>query len=569
VNLSNKKENLLRKRYENFTLLSRTALHLANQGVSRNKFLEEVSRLFVQFCECTAVEIRLKMRGKTFICESVKDENKESRFGISSNNNSSIKNDYEKLSNLVIEKRFEENQKCISSNGSLWINNATQPLRLKIKSQKTQGLQEFSLQDKYQSFAFLPFDADEQKIGLLVLKSVKKNYYSKKDVEFYEAAAQTVGLAASDRRAQLELRERVKELSCLYKISQLREQSDISLDKILREILKVIPLSWLYPEITEAQIILDGQCYKTTNYDRGGDKLVAGIFINNVQRGSVEVVYVEQKQEIDEGPFLFEERSLINEISKQISQILERKQSKSEKERLEDQLRHADRLATIGQLVSGVAHELNEPLGGILGFSQLALKNSELKGQIREDIEKIVRASLHAREVVKKLRLFARQMPSIKERVNLNFIIEESLIFLEARCVKNDIKLTYDLYTNLPDIIADSSQIQQVIINLVVNAIQAMPEGGKLKIKTYPVDRYVIIIVDDTGIGISKENQSQIFIPFFTTKDVDEGTGLGLSVVHGIVLSHKGSIQVESELGKGTHFEVNFPIHSFDDDIQE
>ena len=160
-------------------------------------------------------------------------------------------------------------------------------------------------------------------------------------------------------------------------------------------------------------------------------------------------------------------------------------------------------------------------------------------------------------------------MQKLFSKILVYFIL--SIPFQEelSYCIKNDIKLTYDLFTNLPDIIADSSQIQQVIINLVVNAIQAMPEGGKLKIKTYPVDRYVIIIVEDTGVGILKENLSQIFIPFFTTKDVDEGTGLGLSVVHGIVLSHKGSIQVESELGKGTHFELIFPIYSFDDDEQD
>jgi len=562
VDIRNRKENILRKRYENFTILSRTTLHLANQGVPRNKFMEEVSRLFVFFGECDAVEIRLKVMGKNYICESIKNGNQKPRFEVISNEKPSIKNDYEKLSNLIIEKRFEDNQKNISINGSFWTGNADQPLRLKIKSKKAQGLQEFSIQGKYKSFAFFPFEVDEKKVGLLILKSIKKNYFSNKDVEFYEVAAQTVGVAASDRRAQLELRERVKELTCLYKISQLREQPDISLDKILQEMLNIIPPSWLYPEITEARIILDEKCYQTTNFEKGKYKLVAEISIDNIRRGSVEVAYVEEKREIDEGSFLSEERSLINEISKQISQIVERQQTKLEKEQLEDQLRHADRLATIGQLVSGVAHELNEPLGGILGFSQLALKNSELKGQIKEDIEKIEKASLHAREVVKKLRLFARQMPVTKERVNLNDIVEESLVFLETRCEKNDIKLVHDFSTNLPDVIADSSQLQQVVINLIVNSIQAMPEGGKLTIKTFSDDRYVYLIVEDNGLGISKENQSQIFLPFFTTKDVDEGTGLGLSVVHGIILSHNGVIQVESELEKGTRFEIKIPIEN-------
>jgi signal transduction histidine kinase len=305
---------------------------------------------------------------------------------------------------------------------------------------------------------------------------------------------------------------------------------------------------------------LDEHSYSTPNFQDGGQKQSADIVVAEEPRGSIEVVYTEKKPELDEGPFLSEERSLIEAIAREVELIVERKQIEEDKERLQEQLRHADRLATIGQLSAGIAHELNEPIGSILGFAQLVKKYPELSEQAIQDIEKITKASLHAREVVKKLMLFARQMPPQKIRVNLNQVIEEGLYFLESRCVKEGIKVARSLSPNLPEIIADSAQMTQVLVNIVVNAIQAMPCGGKLTIRTIASDRFVSLIVEDTGVGMSEKAVKQIFLPFFTTKDVGQGTGLGLPVVHGIVTSHGGSINVDSKLGQGTKFEIQLPI---------
>lgn len=146
---------------------------------------------------------------------------------------------------------------------------------------------------------------------------------------------------------------------------------------------------------------------------------------------------------------------MLDTVARQVALIIERRQTEEDKLKLQEQLRHADRLATIGQLAAGVAHELNEPLGSILGFAQLAKKCPGLPKQAEQDIEKIVNASLHAREVVKKLLIFARQMPTQKTKVNLNQIVEEGLYFLESRCVKQGIKLIRSLSPNLPEITAD------------------------------------------------------------------------------------------------------------------
>jgi two-component system NtrC family sensor kinase len=185
----------------------------------------------------------------------------------------------------------------------------------------------------------------------------------------------------------------------------------------------------------------------------------------------------------------------------------------------------------------------------------------ELVLQADRDLQKIVSAALYAREVIKKLLVFARQMPPRVHPVNLNRVIEESMYFLEGRCARGSIRVERDLARRLPDIEADASQLSQVVVNLVVNAIQAMEEGGTLTLSTLVQEEYVMLVVGDTGHGMTKDVRDKIFLPFFSTKDVDEGTGLGLAVVHGIVNAHNGSINVETRPGHGSRFEVRLPIH--------
>ncbi len=357
------------------------------------------------------------------------------------------------------------------------------------------------------------------------------------------------------------LKERVKELTCLYGIARIAEQLEVSLEEILRSIVELLPQAWQYPESTHSRILLDDHSYTTPGFQNTPYKQESDIFANGKLRGRVEIVYLEQKPDCDEGPFLKEERKLIDAIAREVGRIVERKEAEEEKARLRAQLIHADRLATIGQLAAGVAHELNEPLGNILGFAQLAKKCSALPQQALQDIEKIEKASLHAREVVKKLLFFSRQMPSRKSRVDLNKLIKESLYFLESRCAKEGIEVKYLLESELPEILADPSQLTQVIVNLVVNAIQAMSNGGRLTLQTISQgEKHVIFAVEDTGVGIREEIKEKIFLPFFTTKDSDLGTGLGLAVAHGIITSHNGIIDVKSKVGCGARFEITLPV---------
>jgi two-component system NtrC family sensor kinase len=185
---------------------------------------------------------------------------------------------------------------------------------------------------------------------------------------------------------------------------------------------------------------------------------------------------------------------------------------------------------------------------------------ADLPGQVYSDLDNIIKAALHSREVIKKLMFFSRQTPPRETLANLNQLIEDGIYLFESRCAKNGIIVTKKLYQNLPAIKADISQLQQVLTNLIVNALQAMPEEGELTIETSCDQDHVYLQVQDTGIGMTQETLKQIFLPFFTTKDIKQGTGLGLSVVHGIVESHGGSIDVESRIGHGSCFQIKFPL---------
>lgn len=242
------------------------------------------------------------------------------------------------------------------------------------------------------------------------------------------------------------------------------------------------------------------------------------------------------------------------------ARMLEREEIDAQEEALREQIRHADRLATIGQLAAGIAHELNNPLTDILGFAQLAANSPDLSEQTYEDIIKIVQSALYAREVIKKMLFFSRQTHPRETKANLNALVRDWMGFIEPRCAQNGIEVALALCEDLPDIAGDASQLNQVLINLVINAIHAMAEGGRLTIETRVRDRQVIMRVTDTGTGIPADIRDKIFLPFFTTKEVDKGTGLGLSVVYGIVTEHGGTISLESTEGEGTVFEILFPM---------
>jgi two-component system NtrC family sensor kinase len=539
--------------------LSRRILRSANQGVARADFTREVLSLLVDFSRCDEAGLRVN-EGSRYYCATLRrGEAQPFVFQMATRASDgadagSCAGDSEGLTTLcehVVRGGAESGLPWFTRNGSFWTGDATQP----VAGERLQ------LGGEYPSVVIMRFAVGEDSHGLLLLRSRQKSFYGEAEVEFYEGVAQTVGVALADRRAQAALRERVKELTCLYGIDQVRERENVSLPERLQAIVELLPPAWLYPAIAQARIQVDGIDYVTPGFHSGLRQLLTSdITVRGQRRGFVEVAYTEPRPALDEGQFLREERRLIDAVASQVASTLAHRQAEDDRERFEEQLRHADRLATIGQLAAGVAHELNEPLSSVLGFAQLARKTPGLPKPAADDIDKTVTAALHARDVVSKLMLFARQKMPTQGQVQLNEMVENGLLLLESRCAKAGIRLERRLDAGLPGIAGDSGQLLQVLVNLVVNALQATPAGGRIAISTEQTGDFVALTVADTGAGMTLEVLKQAFIPFFTTKPIGEGTGLGLSVVHGIVTAHGGRIEAESEPQKGSRFRVLLPI---------
>ncbi|MBN2378559.1 hypothetical protein JXM67_01995 [candidate division WOR-3 bacterium] len=564
---SDGKNSLILKKSHDFSELSRNILRLANRGMPRIEFQREISKMLIKFSGCDELELRIT-DGKLHYRWEASIKPKESyRFKklpfIQNEKGMPLPclpdgSGLEQTCRLLLGGDFNHSSPYFTKTGSFWTGNIEEVLNFQANNKTSLDLK--SNGDFY-SLAMIPFVIDQNNNGLIMLKKREKSFFSIEEIEFYEGVAQTLGIAMAGRRAQNALRERIKELSCVYGIAQLVELPGISQERILKGIANLLPPAMRYPDIASARISLDLKEYCSSPFHEDSRyRLTEEIIIDGEKRGSVEVFYSENRPELEVGLFLAEEQSLLGAVASQIGLIIERRQWVDEKNRLQEQLRHADRLATIGQLGAGVAHELNEPLGAILGFAQLAAKTESLPEQARKDIGKIENAAFHAREVVKKLLIFARQMPTNKTLVNLNRIVEEGLYFLESRCVKEGVKLVRDLADELPEITADPAQLNQVLVNLVVNALQASSSGDKLTIRTKRDENSIHLVVEDTGEGMNEEVQRQIFVPFFTTKEIGHGTGLGLPVVHGIVSSHGGIIEVESKVSKGSRFTIKLPI---------
>jgi len=233
------------------------------------------------------------------------------------------------------------------------------------------------------------------------------------------------------------------------------------------------------------------------------------------------------------------------------------------------QIYQSEKLAAVGQLAAGVAHEINNPLTGVLSYASFLLKRAEDRPDFKEDLEVIVRETKRCREIVKGLLDFARQLPPEKQACDITEIVERAVRIVQIQLAAHRVELRRNLRTDLPKIHVDANQLQQVLVNLLLNANVAIGEGGgTITLATDFAAREggarnqaqaIELRVSDTGCGIPPANLQRIFDPFFSTKGA-KGTGLGLAVAWGIVEKHNGRIEVESEVGKGTTFRVLLPI---------
>ena len=228
------------------------------------------------------------------------------------------------------------------------------------------------------------------------------------------------------------------------------------------------------------------------------------------------------------------------------------------------QLLQAEKMSSLGKLAAGVAHQLNNPLGGITLFAKLILEEYDLEEGAKDDLHRIVRDAKRCRDTVKELLEFTRQTRHLMRPHDINQALTRTLFLLESQTLFHNIDIVKDLDASLPLVLSDIQQLYHLFMNIILNAAQAMEGKGTLTVKSFllPNKEQICIEISDTGPGISEEHLPQIFEPFFTTKDEGKGTGLGLSLAYRIVQNHGGHIRAESSPGKGTIFTIELPIGS-------
>lgn len=272
-----------------------------------------------------------------------------------------------------------------------------------------------------------------------------------------------------------------------------------------------------------------------------------------------------------EGSFEIDEKHLVELVAHTLALSVENSrlrrlelQNSSQMRHIQRQLIQTEKLSSLGQLSAGIAHEINNPLTSVMGFAELLLRKCTDETQAGF-LKRIVANADRIKKILLDLKDFYVPSRNRKSFVSVNRIIENAIPIAKVHPEASVVTISKQLKTDLPDLYCDENQILQVLVNLLINAFQAMPNGGKILISCDRVDDEIVIIVSDNGNGIAEEDKSKIFDPFFTTKSDWKGTGLGLSVCFTIVSSHRGRIEVESVLGEGTSFTVSIPLSSHDD----
>ncbi|ARN77201.1 sensor histidine kinase [Nonlabens spongiae] len=350
------------------------------------------------------------------------------------------------------------------------------------------------------------------------------------------------------------LKERIKELTCLYEVSSIISNAAMGqIQESLNAIAYSLKKGFQFPEQTEIYINTS-ICSAHTGSTSEMMNIESKIQVFNKPDGSIIASLND-----DKSSFLKEEKQLLDNVALKVGNLLERLEIKENETLLKRQMERTDRLGILGEITAGIAHELNTPLANILGFSELLKDELKDNKTASEDLDKIIKNAIFSREVVKKLLFFSCEMPQEMKQVNLVESIKSSLSLLDASFKKAQVKYLVKIEDEELIVRADKIQLTQIIFNLIINAIYFSPINGLVTISARESKGYITFQIIDEGKGLTDEALEKVFQPFFTTKPTGDGTGLGLSVVHGIVASHKGTITVENNKNKGATFSVSLP----------
>jgi len=440
-------------------------------------------------------------------------------------------------------------------------------------------LQSLSLREKnnleqMEAKLYVPIQtAPGQLSGILVLgQKLSQQLYSSEDRQLLTALSNQMAIALENARlyavSQQELRERKQAEEALRKMEQEKTAILDSMSEIVIFQDMEYRLIWANKVAGESvdlspEQLVGRHCYEIWN--KRSEPCVGCPVAKAREAGKPQ----EAEMTTPDGRVWFVQGYPIQDANGRVVgvvevtlEITERKRAEEKEKELQQELYESGRLAAIGELAAGVAHEINNPLTAILGFSQRVLRKSHNKSLAR-DLDRISGEALRAARIVQNLLTFARRREPEKEDCDANDILQRALELRAYELKTSNIKVVADLTPRLPKVRADSHQIQEVFLNVVLNAEQAMVEahqGGTLAIKTCKNKGYVQIVFSDDGPGIAKENLHRIFLPFFSTRADKGGTGLGLSICHGIVTEHGGKIRAKSRLGEGTTFVVELPV---------
>jgi len=354
------------------------------------------------------------------------------------------------------------------------------------------------------------------------------------------------------------LQERIKELTCLYEVSSIIGDVNIVL---LKDTLRAVAFSLkkAFQQSRDTQIVIQTEHNKVVTEKRQGKSvfITSEIKLFNEVKGEISAHL--NGVNYSENDFLNEERLLLDNVALMVGNMLERIEIQKNQASLKRQMERADRLGILGEITAGIAHELNTPLANILGFAELLKDDLADNKSATSDLDKIIQNAVFSREVVKKLMFFACEMPQEMKRVNIVPNIKNAINLLDATFRKEHVKYLVKIEEEELWLKADPIQLTQIIFNLLINAIYFSPKDGLVTIEAEKTEKDIILKIFDEGKGFNPEDLDKVFQPFFSTKPTGDGSGLGLSVVHGIVASHKGTITAENMPNKGAIFTIILP----------
>ena len=353
------------------------------------------------------------------------------------------------------------------------------------------------------------------------------------------------------------LTERIKELSCLYEVTSILNQPELTNEEAFVEIASRLKESWRFPEKAIVEINFNGISISTNERIENSIFVKDNLLIENNTLGEIKIYY--PAVGFSEDDFLEDEKKLLKKVCYEVGFYLEKKENQIKEAQLKRSAEHVDRLSILGEITAGIAHELNTPLGNILGFAEL-IKLQNKNPQIDRDISKIINAAIYSREIVKNLMFFSSEMPQNKSIFAVKPIIMQALSLLGPNFKKGNIDYKVSFADDDIKAQIDNIQLTQVLFNILLNAIYVSPPESEIHVNIFSTESHFVIEIKDNGKGINDEIKHKIFEPFFTTKPIGEGTGLGLSVVHGIIKSHQGDIEALDNQPTGTIFRIKLPL---------